>query len=36
MPDEVCALNLIILDADCEEVTCTCCTKCCVDGGACS
>ena len=36
MPDEVCALNLIILDADCEEVTCTCCTKCCVDGGGCS
>jgi len=42
MPNEVCALrndnvgNLDTLVADCEEVTCPCCTYCCVDGVGCS
>jgi len=42
LPNEVCALrndnvgNLGSLSADCEEVTCPCCTLCCVDGGGCS
>jgi len=42
VPNEVCALrndnggNLDTLVADCEEVTCPCCTYCCVDGGGCS
>mmetsp|Transcript_847 Transcript_847/g.1335 ORF Transcript_847/g.1335 Transcript_847/m.1335 type:complete len:379 (-) Transcript_847:123-1259(-) len=42
MPDEVCALRdsnggaLISLPADCQEVLCSCCTRCCIDGGGCS
>jgi len=42
LPNEVCALrndnggNLDRLYADCEEVTCPCCTFCCVDGVGCS
>jgi len=43
VPNEVCALrdinggSLWYLYADCvEEVECTCCTSCCVDGGFCS
>ena len=41
LPDEVCALrddnggNLRYLWADCEELACSCCTFCCVDGGDC-
>jgi len=42
VPNEVCALrndnggNLRVLYADCEEVTCPCCTYCCNDGVDCS
>jgi len=41
LPDEVCLLRdynggyLDHLSADCEEVTCPCCTTCCVDGVGC-
>ena len=42
VPNEVCVLrdinggSLEELYADCEEVECTCCTVCCVDGGSCT
>ena len=35
IPERVCELPMAEITADCEEVSCTCCDFCCVDGDEC-